>query len=46
MQKPILNNDGLFTSPYTDHDWIILVLAFAIKEVLSGILDKLGYIKK
>ncbi|MEI7488142.1 MAG: hypothetical protein WCJ72_12175 [Chryseobacterium sp.] len=24
-----LNNDGLFTYPYTDHDWIILVLAFA-----------------
>lgn len=29
MQEPILNNDGLFTYPYTDHDWIILVLAFA-----------------
>lgn len=28
MQVPI-NTDGLFSYPYTDHDWIILVLAFA-----------------
>ncbi|WP_288436187.1 hypothetical protein [uncultured Chryseobacterium sp.] len=29
MQEPILNTDGLYTYPYTDHDWIILVLALA-----------------